>query len=87
MTLYQYAVDYLQQNGLFQSQAESVMIMATGDPAFECFAGRWNDDISGYPEALLAILRVSAGLLAVRWSDDNLPRAWWRTVFHIKESA
>ena len=81
MTFEQYAKKYLFENGMFEEQAAQVVEMAKKDEANESMKNRWGDDVEGYPPDMLSILRVSLNDTAVRWIDENQPKAWYRPMF------
>lgn len=81
MTLKQYLNNYLYNNGMFEDMAEQVVERVISDPANESMLGRWDDHTEGYPPEFLVVLRMSANLHAVKWIDENLPKAWFRSVF------
>ena len=81
MAFEQYAKKYLFENGMFEEQAAQVVEMAKKDEANESMKNRWGDDVEGYPPVMLSILRVSLNDIAVRWIDENQPKAWYRPMF------
>lgn len=62
-------------NGLFEREADAVMeaLIAGSSPAI-----RWQDDVSGYPPSVIAVLWISARRKAVEYIDANCPRHWAR---------
>jgi hypothetical protein len=61
--------------GMFPNHAEAVMlaVCANADPVV-----RWNDEIEGYPPALIAALWLDTKHEAVKWIDAYLPRAFYK---------
>ena len=39
------------------------------------------DNADGYPTTMMAVLIVGINTEAVRWIDENLPKAWYRPMF------
>lgn len=81
MTIKGEMVRMLQERGMFRNQAEEVIALVIADPTSESMAKRWNDNVSGYPAALLRVLWLSVQSYAVIWIDANLPQAWFRPMF------
>jgi len=81
MTFAQKLVDLLEQNGMWPDEAKTVAEIVKSDVANEAMSGRWNDDISGYPATMVAILWISAKTTALKWIDENHRLAWYRGMF------
>jgi len=50
MTIYQYFINKLVENGMFELGAKKVMQAVIADKANELMANHWMDDIEGYPD-------------------------------------
>lgn len=81
MTFQKWAEKYLCDNGLFEDEVVEIAAKAKVDPANESMKGRWNDETTGYPPAMLNILRMALNHAAVQWIDANQPRHWARGMF------
>lgn len=86
MTIKKRILQHLESNGLFDDQAQEVFAaleksqgaVMQGGPVS---GGRWNDEETGYPPQLMAVLIVAADMEAVNWIDANLPKHWARGIF------
>ena len=82
MTIKEYLSKALEDRGMFPHQA--VEVVAGVVEATTEMAGRWDDDTEGYPPQMLAVLWYSVDRAALKWIDENLPKAWFRPMF-VKE--
>jgi len=80
-TIEGYFFNYLYQHGLFEEQAKSVLDAYKTSLGGESMKGRWNDTIDGYPNILLATIRLGVNHQAVQWIDANCPQHWARLIF------
>ena len=67
--------EMLIERGMFEQQATEVMQRVKTDKASEAMKGRWNDDVSGYPEQLLHVAWYDVKQHALAWIDENAPQA------------
>jgi hypothetical protein len=81
MTFYEYYLQKLIANGMFEDQAQAVMQQVMIDPANEAMLGRWWESTEGYLPVLLVILWFNVKTNALEWIDTNLPLAWYRPMF------
>ena len=81
MTFLQYSMKFLQDNGMFESQAQAVVVQMTQDNHPEGISSRWNDDLEGYPEVMTAVFTMTLKSAALEWIDKNIPKAWYRPIF------
>lgn len=73
--------EYLYERGMFEDQAKDVVAQAEASPAMASMAGRWDQDVSGYPAPLFKVLSISLDREALAWIDRECPEAWFRDVF------
>lgn len=87
MTVYDWAVDFCKERGMFPSEATSVVERAVSHPAMEGARLRWGDDWERYPEPSRALLEQTLKSCAVTWIIENDPNVWFRPLFDgsIKE--
>lgn len=79
MTIQQCLTDYLAKRGLWPNEAaEVVKALAASSPAM---AGRWEEEVSGYPESLMGVLVLSLRQCALDWIDANEPKHFARAAF------
>ena len=71
----------LEEHGMWGKGVDAVMSKAKD----EIPDMNWNDNISGYPLPLIAVIWLTTKRLALQWIDENLPRAWYRPMF-VSES-
>jgi hypothetical protein len=81
MTIRQWAQTYLTDRGMWPQDAVTIIERMDADPALQSMNGRWDEDTSGYPPALLSALSFNLDLQAVIWIEANCPEAWYRSLF------
>ena len=81
MTWQQFAEKYLSDNGMFEDGAKAVVALAIEHKLFAAMKGRWNDNISGYPEVMKTAFLLSLRAVAVEWIESNKPAAWYKACF------
>lgn len=81
MTFEEYAKDYLQQRGMFPTQALAVLEKFKAAKEAESMIGRWQENIEDYPGVLLIGITLTLNSCALEWIDENLPLAWYRPLF------
>ena len=81
MTVEQFAVDYLNKNGMFENDAKTVVEFARTHELMEAMADSWQKPIEGYPEPMKIFLLISLRRIAVEWIEANQPEAWYKAVF------
>lgn len=79
MTIEQKMQKRLEKNGMFESQAEKVMLLAKNHVLFADLDLHWKDE--EYPDMLLASVWISIREVALEWIDQNIPKAWYRDMF------
>jgi hypothetical protein len=79
------AIDHMVNNGMWPDQAEKVFQEIKNDEANESMKGRWDDPQWQYPESMTAIVIMITNSAAVKWIDENLPKAWFRPMFTGEE--
>lgn len=79
MTVKEYMISWLTERGLFPQHAEAVFEIAKNNK--EVTDIEWNDDISGYPQQLLAVLLLRLESAAIEWMDANMPNHFARPLF------
>jgi hypothetical protein len=82
MTFREWVVNYCFDKGMFGTQASAVVAdMVAADRTNEAMTGRWNDDVSGYSEALLALLMPSIDKNALVYIEKTCPDVWYKPMF------
>lgn len=81
MTFEQNMKMLLEQSGMFPEQAQEVIELSKTDNINESMKGRWSDDVEGYPPMMVKVLWMSTKTIALQWIDENLPEAWYRSMF------
>lgn len=74
-------MEKLQENGLFEEQAATVILAAMKHDSLDNMMGRWNNDPSGYPAGLVNIVWSLVRKVAYEWICINAPQAWFRPAF------
>lgn len=72
-------------NGLFDNQADEVVIIVKNAPENDIMAQRWNDRVEDYPPMMVNILWFTAKRHALEYIDANCPQAWFRPMFVDKD--
>lgn len=81
MTFKEFLIEHLTGSGMFDSQAEKVFAVVEADPANETMKYRWNDNIADYPDLMQPLVRLIANRAALKWTEENLPEAWFKPMF------
>lgn len=81
MTFRQYIEDYCYQRGMFPEQTQIVVEMVTTDKANEAMSGRWNDQTTGYPMPILAMMVMSINRHTITYIEKECPKAWFKPMF------
>lgn len=81
MTIEEKIREMLIERGLFENQAQAVIDMAKTDIQNKAMLERWSDDVDGYPQSMLNILWLFIEISTLKWIDENLPLAWFRSLF------
>lgn len=81
MTIREFLLKHLTDNGLFDTQAESVLGELSKEQGMTDMGHRWHDDIEGYPKPMKAVLILRANSTTVEWIDKNIPLHWARPMF------
>ncbi len=72
-----------EETGLWQQEAEQIVeVMITEDnERCKTMAGRWWDDVDGYPPQMIAVLWMSFKFTADKWLAEHTPKHWARPMF------
>ena len=81
MTFEQKIQEMLVANWMFESQAKEVINEMKKDKWIESMEGRWNDDISGYPDTIVNAMWFAAKTAALDYIEKNIPQAWFKPMF------
>ena len=81
MTVEEKLKSMLVECGMFENQADDVLVRVQADEAHEAMLGRWNEPADNYPEQLYLVLWMAVKDAALAWIDENCPRAWFRPMF------
>jgi hypothetical protein len=73
-TLEQHARQLLNEFALSTAQIDSILEKLKTEN--DAMRGRWHDEASGYPQALVNVLENITLRTAVTWLEENLPQAW-----------
>jgi len=85
MTTFKEAViEELTSSGFFPDQAQEVFERLVANPAQASMQGRWNDDYTGYPKSIYAIVLLAVKGIALEYIKEKMPKAWFRPMFDDK---
>ena len=80
-TFEQWTVEYMVSRGVFDDVAATILETIKNDEIYKDMAGRWQDDISGYPEVMLSVMAMAINRLVLEWCEKNAPLAWFKPLF------
>jgi hypothetical protein len=84
MTFENFTRNYLFERGMIDPQIQFVIEMAKtdSDNIFDgTMVGRWNDNMGDYPEVTTLMFPLLINVFALKYIDDNCPKAWFRPCF------
>jgi len=85
MSFYQRIAGLLENHGLWDDEAKTVIeLVKVEQPSMD---GRWNDDVSGYPDAIVITLWMSAKRNAIEYLKANKPEHFALWLLEPKEQA
>ena len=76
MTIEESMRERLNQYGIFDAQKDGIMEAVKSD-IDNSMNDRWDDDTQGYSEALLDVVWYGTVQAAIKWGNENLPKAIW----------
>lgn len=71
----------LVDNGLFESDAVTVIARYEESEIGAPMKGRLDDDVSGYPESVFISTWIGVKHAALTWIDETCPQHWARALF------
>lgn len=84
MTFYEYCIEYLRKNRMWEKQASAVMGRVVSATENSSLVELWDSDIDGDPLETRAALMAMLNRYALEWIDENLPPAWFRPMFEVQ---
>ncbi len=81
MTFEEKMLVLMEDRGMTMGQAKEVLDLAKQTEALKVMAGRWQDSVKGYPIEAIVAIWYSVRVFALSWIDDNLPLAFYRSLF------
>jgi hypothetical protein len=81
MTFRQQFASELEGNGMFPDQAARVLVRYLDGPLGQSMLGRFDDEVSAYPPAIVGVVRMGIKQVALEYIDETMPEAWFRPVF------
>ena len=81
MTFEQWAVKYLEDNGLWPDEAKAVFEAMKSSKASNGMEGVWHRSIDGYPTQMRAVLALSLNRHALEYIDEHKPLHFARPMF------
>jgi hypothetical protein len=85
MTFEEKAISLLFNNGLMPKEAAAVVERIKAAPENKAMAGRWNDQIEGYPPQMIGVLWFIVRVHATQWIEENCPQAWFKAAFAFED--
>jgi len=81
MTFKDWCVEFLDSRGMFSSEAAEVVALLMAAPVMAPMQGRWDEDVAGYPPAMIVTISVPLNAIALKYIDEHQPQAWYRPLF------
>lgn len=83
MTTKEKLVNMLVNMGMFESQAKTVIELAIPvlNESTDGYKITWNRPSEEYPKEMYAIWLFQIKPVALKWIDENCPKAWYRSMF------
>lgn len=81
MTFENKMIELLTANGLTDSQATNIVIVAKGKRTLDSMEHRWKQEIGDYPEMVTTAVWLNVKDVALEWIDKNCHKAWYRPLF------
>ncbi len=81
MTIRKKLLMMLEEHGLFETQAQEVLTDYTESEMGKEMKNRLNDEVSDYPESVLAVTWMGVKSTTTKWMDANCPEHWARPMF------
>lgn len=81
MNFEQFVDNYLEQRCLGAKERAVILEAVKASPANESMAGRWNDDVEGYPLMIRNVLSLTINTEALKYIDEFQPEAFYRVMF------
>lgn len=81
MTIREKLLKKLYDNGLFEDQAEQVLMRYVSSDLGSPMQDRMGDLVQDYPPQLVAVTWIGLKKTALDWIDDNCPQHWARGMF------
>lgn len=83
MTTREKLIEMCIDNGMFPEQAKEVVELAISeiDKLVDGYKTTWDRPANEYPDGLYAVMFLTVADVAIKWIDENLPKAWFRSMF------
>jgi len=73
--------ELLIENGMFDKQADAVILLAKENQINDAMKDRWNDSTEHYPPVIMNMLWFSTKKIALDYIEKNIPNAWLKPMF------
>lgn len=81
MNFKEWCKQHLTERGMFDKEASAVIESVIAAEENEAMEDRWDHNTDDYPESITNILQITLDHHAIKWIDENAPRAWYRGMF------
>ena len=83
MTVKEKLQEMLVKNGMFESQAKEVMVLAMPELSnlVDDYDITFDSSSDDYPAIIYKVLFLALKPIALKWIEENLPNAWYKPVF------
>lgn len=81
MTVEEEIQELLKSKGMLDTHAKAVIAAAKESEVLKDSGLHWGDDIEGYPDFLMATIKMSVMDTAKDWIKENCPKAFYRPLF------
>ncbi|MCP5016892.1 MAG: hypothetical protein GY938_16730 [Ketobacter sp.] len=81
MTFDQHIDNYLDERLVLPKAKQEIINALKASPAAASMVDRWGHDVSEYDQSIIIGIRIQLNDVALKWFDDNRPKAFNRGLF------
>jgi len=85
-TFKEYIGQFLDERGMFLSDADAVTEIVINDPANAAMRDRWDEPIENYPPAMVTHLHLAINASALEYIEKHCPNAWFKPLFQQSDT-
>jgi hypothetical protein len=77
-------LENLVNQGMSEKQAKDVMVKAEAE--MDTMKGNWNKEADGYPQIVIKLAWMNVKTIALEWTNENVPEAWFKPMFELNKA-